>query len=728
MKTLIARFIPRKVGAGAIGTLLTFGLLLMYLVGNPLVDVLELKTYDMRLRAAGPRVTPPEVVIAAVDEKSLNRVGRWPWSRRTMSRLVEKLDRVGARVIAFDVLFSEAENNRLLDEIVRLEAEGGFSAANSPYARLRQTIAADESLGRSIATSGRVVLSMMFLMTEDETGHVRERDAERAFKSVESQAIGVIRDSGGGQLDFPMPEPRGLIANLPELQAAARYSGHINTYPDSDGTLRWAPLVMRYHGRYFPSGDLQAARAFLGAGDIVLHTAAYGITGISLGERFIPTDEYGRALVHYFGPEKTIHTISASDILDGTADAAALRDKIVLVGATAKGIGDIRVTPYGPAFPGAEIRASVIQNLIANDFIRRPGWMFLVDVVVLLALGALLTTALPRLGIRHGALLAMGLLTVYLGAAVVLLDRAHIWLSVVYPSILILVLFMQGTLVTYFVTETEKRQIKSAFQHYVPSKVVDEISNDITKLRLGGEKRELTVLFSDIRGFTSVAETIAPEELVKLLNIYLTQMTDNVFAHDGLLDKYIGDAIMAVYGAPIFRPDHAKLACLTALDMMAALRELQAQWRREGRPVLDIGIGINTGPMIVGNMGSQTRFDYTVIGDAVNLGSRIEGMNKIYGTHILVSEFTYLQVKDDFPNLREIDVAPVRGRHEQVRLYELIPAGAFANLDWLGDFKGAYGRFHAGHIAEAAAGFQALAATVHDPVSEYYVRRCQNPR
>jgi adenylate cyclase len=727
MKKLIARFVPRRFSAGVVGALLTLGLLLMYLVGNPLIDVLELKTYDMRLRAAGPRATPAEVVIAAVDEKSLTRVGRWPWSRRTMGNLVEKLDRAGARVIAFDVLFSEAENTRLLEEIDRLEAEGALGGGDVSYRRLRQTIAADEDFARRLTASGRAVLSLMFLMSEDEVGHLRERDVEKTLKSVESQAIHVIRDSSGGNLEFPMAEPRGLVANLPALQAAARYAGHINTFPDSDGTLRWAPLVLRYQGRYFPSGDLQAARAWLGAGDIVLHTAAYGITGISLGERYIPTDEYGRALIHYFGPEKTIRTVSASDILDGKIDAALLREKIVLIGATAKGIGDIRVTPYGAAFPGAEIRASVIQNLIANDFIRRPGWMFLVDVLVLIALGALLTTALPRLGVRHGAALTLGLLALYLGTAVLLLDRAHIWLSVVYPSILILVLFMQGTLVTYFVTETEKRQIKSAFLHYVPSKVVDEITNDITKLRLGGEKRELTVLFSDIRGFTSVAETVAPEELVKLLNVYLTQMTDKVFAHDGLLDKYIGDAIMAVYGAPIFRPDHAKLACLTAIDMMTALRELQAQWRREGKPVLDIGIGINTGPMIVGNMGSQTRFDYTVIGDAVNLGSRIEGMNKIYGTHILLSEFTFLQVKDDFPGLREIDVAPVRGRHEQVRLFELIPPGAYPDLGWLGDFRGAYALFQAGRIAEAAAGFQALAATVRDPVSEYYVRRCQKP-
>jgi adenylate cyclase len=710
-----------------VGALLTLALLLMYFTGNPLLDVLELKTYDLRLRAAQTSATPPEVVIAAIDEKSLSRLGRWPWSRRTLSRLVDRIDTLGARVIAFDVFFGEAEGRQLLDKIAQLEAEHGYRGGASPYAALRQALAGDDSLARSIAASGKVVLGMAFLTTDEETAHVTAADAERAFRSVESQAIGVIRARAGAPLDFPMPEPTGLVANLPALQAGARYVGHISTIPDEDGTLRWAPLVMRYHGKFFPSADLQAARAYLGVKELVLDTASYGVSGIALGDRYIPTDEYGRALIHYLGPEKTFRTISVADILDGGVDKDALRDKIVLIGATAKGIGDIRVTPFGPAFPGVEIRATVIRNLLSDGFIRRPGWMFLLDIVLLVSLGAGLTFALPRLGVGNGALLTLGLLGSLFVIAAYLFDHAHVWLSVVYPSVLVVTLFVQATVFSYFVTESQKRQIKSAFQHYVPSKVVDEIAHDITKLRLGGEKRELTVLFSDIRGFTSVAESLAPEELVKLLNTYLTQMTLKVFLHDGLLDKYIGDAVMAVFGAPIARPDHAKLACLTALDMMAALHELQEQWRRDGRPLLDIGIGINTGPMIVGNMGSETRFDYTVIGDAVNLGSRIEGLNKEYGTHILLSEFTYQQVKGEFASLREVDVAPVRGRHVPVRLYELIPPHVYPNLDWLEDFRRAYRLFHASQAVQALPIFGKLATTMNDPVSALYMRRCQNP-
>jgi adenylate cyclase len=226
-----------------------------------------------------------------------------------------------------------------------------------------------------------------------------------------------------------------------------------------------------------------------------------------------------------------------------------------------------------------------------------------------------------------------------------------------------------------------------------------------------------------------VSETLAPEELVRLLNVYLTEMTEAVFRHHGSLDKYIGDAIMAVYGAPVAHADHSRLACRTALDMMARLGELRARWQHEGAPTIDIGIGINTGPMVVGNMGSANRFNYTAIGDAVNLGARIESLNKAYGTHILLSEFTFAQVRDEFAGqLREIDRVRVRGREQRVRIYELIPPGQYADLGWLADFAQAYRRLEQGDADGAAAHFDRLHETVRDPVSAYHARRCRTPR
>ncbi len=707
--------------AKRIAFVLTGVVVMMYLLRVPLLDIIELKTYDMRLRTGGERAVS-DVVIAAIDEKSLTRLGRWPWSRRTLAAVIEKLDALGARVIALDVFFPETENHKLLEHIARLERERGFSTADTPFTPLKRTLAADTALGEAIARSGKVVLSMVFLMSESEARQVPAAEMAAVFEDVKSQAIQVLPGSGVGNL--PLPEPAGLLANVSEIRRAAAYTGHINSIPDADGSLRWAPLVIRYRGHFFPSADVQAAHAYHPADGLALEPAEYGIKGLRLGARTIGTDEEGRALIHYYGPEQSVPTFSVADLLDGTIAAGAVKDKIVLLGSTAKGIGDIRVTPYGSTYPGVEIRATTIQNLLDGDFINRPEWMRLFDVIVLLALGTALSLLFTRTGMLAGGLVALGSAGAYTVLAVVLFRTQLVWLNVVYPAVLILMLFMSSTIAKYMVAETGKRQIKSAFQHYVAPKLVDEIIDNLDRLRLGGEKRELTVLFSDIRGFTSLAQSLPPEELVRLLNVYLTQMTDKVFKHDGLLDKYIGDAIMAIYGAPIPRADHALAACRTALDMLEELKVLQGQWREQGLPVLDIGIGINTGQMIVGNMGSRDRFDYTVIGDAVNLGSRIEGLNKLYGTRILLSEFTYAEVREEFPALREVDRAQVRGRREPVRIYELLPA--VDTQDWLAEFRRGYELMRAQRYLEAALVLEQLVQTVDDPVSRYHLEQCRS--
>ena len=683
------RFPVRWIGLG-----LTAAVMLLYLIGNPLLEVLELKTYDMRLLRLEPAGADARIAIAAIDEQSLAKLGRWPWSRDQVARVVERLDQLGAHVIVFDVLFSETE--------------GG----------------ADERLRRAILRSGRSVLSMVFLFDEQETRHIGAEPAARALAAAAKHEIAIVRHQGEQPPPAPL-EPTGLLVNLPRLQDAAKYAGHINIGPDGDGALRWASLVVPYQGRFIPAGDVQAVRAYAGGGALTLRTSAAGIDGLDVAGRFIATDAGGRALIRYYGGEQTFATFSIAELLAPGFDAALVKDRIVLIGATAKGIGDIRVTPYGPAFPGVEVRATIMQNLLHNDFIRHPDWVAGLDLLWLLVLGTSLSLVLPRLRVAPAAALIVVLIGGYIAAGFFLFDSQRLWLNLTYPTLLLVLLFMSTTVVQYFLTERERRQIKSAFQHYVPAKVVDEITQNYEKLKLGGEKRELTVLFSDIRGFTSISEALAPEDLVRLLNVYLTHMTAQVFKHDGLLDKYIGDAIMAVYGAPIHRPDHARLACATALDMMRELRTLRAQWREERRPSMEIGIGINTGPMIVGNMGSASRFDYTVIGDAVNLGSRIEHMNKDYGTRILMSEFTYAQVKDHFPAVREVDVTAVRGRAAPVRIYELIPDDEYSSLGWIDDFNKARELFHAGKPAKAKPIFDKLAKAVNDPVSRYYLSRIQ---
>jgi adenylate cyclase len=699
----------------------------LYFFGNPLLDAIELKTYDMRQRAH-PAGGVPAVAVAAIDEKSLALHGRWPWSRSVLADIVRRLDTLGARVIAFDVFFSEPENRTALEQIERLKREQGVRGDTGPYARMKRLLATDQAFARAMEKNGRVVLPMVFLMTPDEARHQSPADAARALSLVEPHAVKVIRDRGDGQLAFSMPITAGLLANLPELTRAARRTGHINTLVDRDGTVRWSPLVLRHQQLFFPSADLQAVRLYLGDPDLILHTGDDGVHGVQLGERFIATDEFGRVLIHYRGGTGSFPTFSVADLLAGRIDAETVRGRIVLIGATATGLGDMRATPAGAVFPGVEIRANTIQNLLDGDFIHRPGWMFVFDLATMLLLGLLLAWLLPRLGLRTSAVVTLGLAIAYLVAASLEFRFQQVWLVLTYPLLLLALLFVSTTLVHYFIVEREKRGIKRAFQHYIAPAVVERILDNPDNLGLGGEKRELTVLFADIRGFTAIAESLPPETLVLLLNEYLTRMTEQVFRHEGLLDKYIGDAILAVYGAPIAHPDHAVRACRTALDLVRAAGVLQAEWKAQGLPGLDLGVGINTGPMIVGNMGSKTRFDYTVIGDAVNLGSRIEALNRKYGTHILLSELTCRQVKDEFLYLREIDVTTVRGRNEPVRLFELMLPERHPHMDWLKEFSRAYEQFHAGQPGKALPAFQKLADDLNDPVSRYYSERCQSPR
>jgi len=677
----------------SLGIVITLAVCALFLAANlrdfevPLLDQLELKTYDMRMRALDtPRAS--HVTIAAVDEQSLARVGRWPWSRTVLAELARRLDEAGAKVIAFDVFFTERESAK-----------------------------ADAQLARALAGTRKAVLSTVFLLNPQDARYLGEKGMEEGLHAIAPQAITEV---GGRRSE---PKTYGVLANIPELQKSAVYAGHINVLPDADGIYRRAPLVMVYGDRYFPSSDVQAARAFYADKEFALNLDQYGTVSLTLAGREFPLDVKGQFLVRYRGkPGVGFDTVSISDILDRKADPALLRERVVLIGGTAAALGDIRATPFDAASPGVELRASVIENLLDGNLVYRPDWMPLIDVTLMAIIGLLMVWLLPRFGVSGGGLLAATLLAGYVAFAVYLFRSEGLWLNIVYPTLVIVLLFATATLVSYFFTHSEKRYLKVAFQHYVPPAVVEDLVSDAGALRLGGEKRELTVLFSDIRGFTTLSEGMQPEELVKLMNEYFTVMTDRVFAHRGSLDKYIGDAIMAIYGAPVVEADHPALACRSALDMMRALDELLEKWRPMSLPKIGIGIGINTGPMIVGNMGSATRFNYTVVGDAVNLASRIESLNKNYGTTILISEYTYERVKAEFLDVREVDSVKVRGREQPVRLYELYNPGKYA-ADWLEEYREAYATLRRGDPARSTMMFQQLHARNGDLVSKIHALR-----
>ena len=606
---------------------------LMYLSNARFFEVLEEKTLDMRFALRGKIDPGLETVIAAIDEKSINKLGRFPWSRSTWGRVVDRLTADGAKVIVFDVIFSEKENAR-----------------------------SDDLLQRAIQRNGRVILPIVFDFTA--SGLTESGFTSQKVDVVTASAYAVTR-----HVDEPFVplKAKMVLPPLSRFSSAAKALGQINMIPDGDGTLRWEMLAIEYQGDYYPPIGLQAARLYLGLGPESLVFDHLG--SVSLGDTVIPTDRYGRMLINYRGPDGTFPLYPVSDILDGTSPVGTFKDKIVLIGPTALGIYDLRVTPFTANMAGIEKHASVVDNILHRDFLHRTETGVL-PLVFLFAI--VLGMTLPRLGAKSGAAIFLAFFAGYLGIVHYLFVAKGIWFNLVYPASALFFGYTSQTAYRFFTEERRARDIRKMFSSYVSKRIVDELIRDPSKAKLGGDRKEITVLFSDIRGFTSFSEKLQPEEVVSLLNEYLGAMTEIVFEYEGTLDKFVGDAIVALWGAPIGQPDHAERACRCALAMIDKLTQLQAKWAAEGKQVIDIGIGINTGDMVVGNIGAPgKKMDYTVIGDNVNLGARLESLTRQYNNHIIISEYTYNKVKN-ITAVNELGSVTVKGKQQPVVIYDLV--------------------------------------------------------
>jgi len=616
---------------------------LLHWLGVPLLDLIELQTYDLRFRSRGPVAPAPEVVLAVVDEKSLDALGRWPWSRARIAELVDALSADGARVIAFDIGFLEREGP---------EPDGLLTGA----------------IARSPAD---VVLGYFFHMQGSQRDYrVDPIVLERERRQLATTALTVrYRDSDPDAGPFlPAYAPEG---NLPELAAAAEGAGFFTLLPDDDGVLRRTPLVIRAGEEVFPSLALASAWHALGRPPLVVEVAQNQVAGIRLGARMLPTDSHGRLLLDFPGPAATFPHVSAADILAGRLAPGRFRDRVVLVGVTATAIFDLRATPFGPVYPGLEVQATAIDNLLTGRFVARPGWANLADQLAIVVLGGLTGLLLSRVGALSG-LLAAGLLAAgYVALARQLFVAAGAWLNVVYPLLALGTAYTAITAHAYVREQRARRKVASAFGQYVSPVVIEQMMADPDKLKLGGEERVLTVLFTDLVGFTGTAERHTPQQTIELLSEYYARMTERIYACEGMLKEYVGDELMAIFGAPVEQPDHAVRACRAALELRAARAELSQEWAKHGRPPVRARTGVNSGLMLVGNVGSEYRFSYGVVGDAVNVGSRLEHLNKGYGTEILVGETTAELVGDAF-RLREVDRVRAVGKAQPIRIYELV--------------------------------------------------------
>ncbi|HAP67045.1 MAG TPA: adenylate/guanylate cyclase domain-containing protein [Nitrospinae bacterium] len=617
-------------------TILITGLMLLSL--SP-IDALEDRLLDYRFKIRGTVKPPEDIIIAAIDEKSIDRLGRWPWDRNIMADVVKKLKSLGVRIIVFDIIFSEAEKN-------------------------------DTLFSKAMADAGNVILPVFFEFDSESDIPDEEFISDSSFVNIKnSDKFNQYNPIGAKKITIPVPE----------LGRSAIALGYVNTFPDDDGILRWEPLVIEYNGFIYPSITLQSAVKYLKIPNKMVILEA--TEGIRLGETYIPTDRFGRTLINYYGTDQTFSYFSISDILDGNIKSEDFHDKIVLIGATAVGIYDLRVTPFTAAMPGVEKHANVIASIIEKKFIKSVPR--LVNITILLLSGLLLSLLIVRFKAFGGSAITISFLFFISLLGYYLFAQKGIWINITYPILNIFFVFISVTVYNYVAEERYAKRIRAMFSSYVTEKIVNELIKNPDMAKLGGERREITVLFSDVMGFTSFSEKHAPEDVVAILNEYLGEMTDIVLKWEGTLDKFIGDAILTFWNAPMRQENHAELAIKCALNMVGRLKELQKKWQAEGKPMLDCGIGINTGEVIVGNIGAEgKKMDYTVIGDHVNLGSRVESLTRKYNTHILITEFTLSKIKDLLADetiwkteVTGLEKVIVKGKERPVGIYRVESLG-----------------------------------------------------
>jgi adenylate cyclase len=702
----------------------------------PILDQIELRAYDLRLRSRGSRKPAGAVVLAMVDEKSLDAEGRWPWPRSKLAALIDRLSADGARVIAFDIGFLEPDESSglaVLDKLRKtVTAQGlGTPRLDRFLGETREAADNDRALAKAIRdSSAAVILGDFFHMRRSELNFtLDDGDIARRLELISGSQYPMVTHAAGAADPPAVLRAYAPETSLPLLVEAAAASGFFNVIPDSDGVVRWMPLAIQARDRLFPPLSLLAAWYHLGRPQLGVRMGTDGIDRIQMGDRVIPTDETGSLLINYLGPPQTIPHVSISDVLRGHAPAGTFRDRIALVGASATGVYDSRSTPFDPVYPGAEIHATVIDNIVTGDFVARPRWAPLFDVAVTVVLAVLLATVLPRVGALVGLLFAGGLSATHVLTTHQAFVRFGLWLDVVYPLLALGAVYMLLTLQHYVQEQRERRKVSNAFGRYVSPLVIEQMLADPSRLRLGGEQKVLTVLFSDLQGFTSHSERSTPREMFELLSDYYGRMTEQIFAREGMLKEYVGDELMAIFGAPVEHADHAVRACAAALDMRTHRHRMSEEWVATGRPPLVARTGINSGPMLVGNLGSEYRFQYGVMGDDVNLGSRLEGLNKQYGTEILIGENTAQLVGDAF-RLREVDLVRVVGKQKPTRVYELVgTAGTELPSEQeaaFRDYAAALAAYRARRWDEALGLLEAsLARWPHDGPGRVLLARCR---
>ncbi|MBT8374989.1 MAG: CHASE2 domain-containing protein [Deltaproteobacteria bacterium] len=647
--------------------------LFAYSIGVPFLDLMELKTIDARFESRKKIETRSDVVLAVIDEKSIAKEGKWMWPRSKMADLVTRLSHAGAKVIAFDIGFLEPDDKRIVEVINNIQST--LHNLNSEEIQflhhLKNTTDNDKALADSIKnSSAKIVLGYFFQNDIKALEHTDSKDIQIHQKNILNSRYQFERYSSQEAKNIELLEQVIPQSNIKEISDAASLSGYFNFFPDEDGAVRWLHTVLKFKETLYAPLSLVTVSAFLDS-PLSINIDEYGVQNIQVGNLSIPTDEEGRVLINYRGEEKSFPHISVTDILRGDVPQNKLKNKIVIIGATAIGIYDLRVTPFGSVFPGIEIHANIVDSILAEDFLHKPKWSAIFDVLAILLAGIFLGIVLPRVEVIPGVLAGILVFMGYILFCQFLFTTYGIVLNLVYPLSVTLLIYVSITAFRYFMETKKKRFIKNAFSTYLAPTVVNQLLESPGNLELGGEERDITAFFSDVQGFTSISEALTPNEIVELLNEFLTEMTDIIFKHEGTVDKFEGDAIIAFFGAPNILKNHAERACIACIRMQKRLSQLREKWQGNDKPQLKMRIGLCTGSAVVGNMGSKNRMDYTMMGDTVNTAARLEGVNKIYGIYTLISETTFIAAGSSIAT-REIDTIYVVGKNEPVTIYQIL--------------------------------------------------------
>jgi adenylate cyclase len=651
------------------------------------VQALRLIAFDS-YQLISPATYEPDlpVRIVDVDEASLERIGQWPWSRTVMADLLQRLTEQGAATVAFDILFSEADRTSP-EEVIKLLPPEQAQVVRSALAGRQDN---DQTFVQMVGQTPSVLATAL-------TNRVTEPPPVKAGFVV----------AGDDPRPF-IPDFLGASTNLKALDEAAQGIGSINWIPDRDQVIRRVPLIYRIGDQFIPTLTTEALRVAQGATTYVLKSSnasgetafgqETGLNHIRVGSLEIPTDADGGIWLK-FRPTNPASYIPAWKVLSGENDPDAVAGRIILIGTSAPGLIDLRATPLDASIPGVEIHAQAMEHILQDTWLTRPDYAPAVELTIMLVLALALSLVLPQISAVMSAIVGASVVALLLVGGWVAYRYAGLLLDPTYPAAAVFLLVTAATLYIYRRVEQQRGEVRRAFSYYVSPTVVDEIIANPDKLELGGEVRQLTLLFCDVRNFTSISERMDAHELTHFINTLLTPLSEIILDHRGTIDKYMGDAIMAFWNAPLDDPDHAQHACTSAMAMIARMTDLNQQWRAEAEAAgrehsqVAIGIGINSGDCCVGNLGSSQRFDYSVIGDNVNIASRFEGLSKFYGVPLVIGEPTMERI----PGLKaiELDMMRVKGRAQPTRIY--------APFDALDAGNGSFEQIAPRHVAMLAA-------------------------